>query len=147
MNRPRLLDMSLICRLSLMWQAAITTLLSHLSPTSMTAELIARAGPVGQVAAFGFSMFVVVAVLDLIVNDLLPDRFTLAWAQRYRWLGVSGIGIVYLFLASSALVGHVADGEWVLILAYVGLSSCCFWWAAACVNIEYREAISKVSSC
>lgn len=142
MTHPRTLDMSLICRLSLMFQAAITALLAHASPTSLTAELIARSGPVGRLAALVFALFVLVALLDLVVNDLMPENYTLAWAARYRWLGVSGIGIVYLFLASSAMVGRVAAGEWVLIGAYVGLAGFCFWWATACVAIEYCAAVA-----
>jgi len=142
MTTPRPLDMSFICRLALMWQAAVTVTLAHMAPTSLTAEMIARAGPMGRLAAFLFAGFVVVALLDMIVNDLLPDRYVLRWTERYRWLGVAGIGIVYLFLATTAAVGRVADGEWVLIAAYLGHAVLCLWWAVACVLIEYRTAMA-----
>lgn len=135
--------MSMICRLSLVFQALVTTLLAHLAPNSLAAELVWRAGAFGQMASLAFSVFVTIAVLDVVVNDLMPDNYALGWAARYRWLGVCGIGTVYLFLAATATVGPVSTGDWVLIGAYVGMAFFCFWWSTACVMSDYRDAMEQ----
>lgn len=104
--------------LFLLWSAC-TLGLALLSPGSLTAVLSSRSGSVGAIAATVFAAAFVALLLDVIINELLPDRFTLMPVRRYRWLLVSAMSIVYWMYGTIALLpGAAPEGSWVLILSY-----------------------------
>lgn len=53
-------------------------------PTSLVNRTINQAGMSGQIAVFGLILIGCMAVVDVIVNDLMPPHFLLRCAIRHR---------------------------------------------------------------
>ena len=109
--------------LFLLWSFC-TIGLATLSPSSLTAVLAARANGVGDTAAVVFLLCFVVLVVDMVINDFLPDSMRYKWALEYRWLCVSSMSIVYRMFGTIALLpGAAPEGSWILILSYFGIGA------------------------
>lgn len=109
--------------LYLLWSFC-TLGLSTGSPSSLTAQLATRAGGVGDVAAIVFGAACFVLLADMLVNDVLPKRFSFPCARSYRWLCVSSMAIVYWMFGTIALLpGAAPPGSWVLIAGYFGVGA------------------------
>lgn len=55
----------------------------------------ALSGNFGFVGVGILAVLAVLALLDVIVNDLLPDRFHLHWARHNRWCIFMGMALVF----------------------------------------------------
>jgi len=53
-------------------------------PLSVTSKILDRAGPSGHLAFVGMIALGVIAIIDVIVNDLMPSRFIFGKAIRHR---------------------------------------------------------------
>ncbi|APW38455.1 hypothetical protein RD110_15640 [Rhodoferax koreense] len=78
-------------------------------PSALTHRLIEKSGQQGWMLAAGLAAVAMVAIADVIVNDLMPERFRLVTAKNKRHL-------VYCFLALGILcmtyVFVSGDGGW-----------------------------------
>jgi hypothetical protein len=90
-------------------------IVTWLSPDSLSGRAIAHSGPIG--GTFMLVLFVasVVAVLDVIVNDIMPPRYRLAVMDR-RHIGYMGMSLSLLMIAG--VVG-ARVGPTPLLLSYV----------------------------
>lgn len=59
----------------------------------MLAQAIEGGGPIGQWVMAAALACCLVAIADVIVNDLMPDRFCFRIARAYRHLGFMGISL------------------------------------------------------
>lgn len=62
-------------------------------PRSMTHESIVATGPAGWVLVLGAAFCCLVALADVLVNDLMPARFELRLTRAYRHAGFMGLAI------------------------------------------------------
>ena len=107
----------------LLW-AFCTLGLALLSPSSLTAVLVDKTGLVGDIAAGVFGLAFLLLLLDMLINEILPDRFRFTFAANYRWLFVSCMATVYWLFGTLALLPGVApEGSWVLIVSYFGIGA------------------------
>lgn len=95
--------------------AGSNVLLSLTRPDSLTALALADSGPMGAVALGLLGSMCGIAIIDCLVNDLMPDRYTLATIS-HRHLGFMAIAIV-LVLIAGVIAKH--DGASLLLLAYL----------------------------
>jgi hypothetical protein len=83
--------------------------------SSLTSQAIEASGPHGWLLIHGTAFCCLVALFDVVVNDLMPARYTLPSAMRWRHLGFMGIA---LQLSAIGLLVVFAKGFTVLVLAY-----------------------------
>lgn len=88
---------------------------SWYEPRSMSAVAIDAAGPVGWFLVLAMAAGCLVGLADVIVNDLLPERFELPTAKNWRHIG---LGLIGLSLAAMAFVIAFSAGFSILVLAY-----------------------------
>ena len=128
----RLLRFNLIARAAILLAAGCTALLGYLTPTSLTATLGDGEGIAEAVVLLLMVGLVGVGLLDMFINDLLPERWRMRWAKRRRHMGFALLGAVYLVKAFAGVSFSAAPpGSWVLILFYVGMGCCCAWFTFA----------------
>lgn len=88
---------------------------SWTEPISITARAIARTGEAGWAVVLMLGVSCVVLVLDVVVNDLLSDRYQFRSALRWRVFGFFGVSILLGILG--ALVAY-AIGYTSLLYVY-----------------------------
>jgi hypothetical protein len=112
-------------------------LVTFVEDRSMTAQAIHATGDGGWVLMAGVAFCCCVCLLDVLVNDLLPDRFSLPTALTWRHLGLMGIA---LQLAALGVLVVFAKGYTVLLLAY--------WVNAALAGaLAYLDAFARLRRC
>lgn len=114
----RLLRFDLLVRVAILFAATITCLLAWFVPQSLTAVLLDQGGAIGQVVLVALTMAVAIGYADVLINDLLPDRFSLPAVKHNRHLGYSIIGGLYL-LQAYVSVGDSIGPEDLLPLGYM----------------------------
>lgn len=87
------------------WSAHLVVV-TWLAPESLSARALAHSGPVGQGVMALLLVLSVFAILDGLVNDLLPERYHLL-TIRYRHMGFMAIAIILVALAFAIVsTGH-----------------------------------------
>lgn len=95
-------------------------------PHSLVHQVISRAGQRGWFWVGLLMVLLAVAMVDLLVNDILPDRFDLYWLRRWRFIGYmalasgllsictviwqahGGIGVALLYFWPALFAAHIA---------------------------------------
>ena len=88
---------------------------SWFEPLSLTARALNASGPLAWALLVVLGAFCAAAILDVVINDLMPPRFALRYAMRWRHLSFMGISLI-LGMISVLIV--VAQGFTVLLFAY-----------------------------
>lgn len=88
---------------------------SWFEEASLTAKAISAAGGFGWVLVAGTAACCLIGLVDVLVNDLMPHRFTLPSAIKWRHLGFMGMS---LQLAALGLLIVFSQGFTTLVLAY-----------------------------
>lgn len=105
-RRPhRLLQFDLLVRVAILFAATITCLLAWFVPQSLTAVLLADGAEIGRAVLLVMTGAVVIGFADVLVNDLMPDRYSLPVAKHLRHLGYS------LLAALCLLQAYVSVGD------------------------------------
>lgn len=123
-----------------------TTGLAILAPDSLTATLIAQAGLAGAIASGVFGLALLALFLDIVVNDLMPNRFYLRRSRDYRWLAVSSLACVFWLFGTLAVLpqNHVdLSGSWVLVLWYFAQGAWGMWFAWSTKLKRYRTTLAR----
>lgn len=128
----RLLMYHVAARAALLTQGSTTIALGWFAPSSLTARLLADGGGVGGAMLLAMSAIVCVGWLDVVVNDVLPDRFKLNWARTHEHLGYMVLGVAYWTQAMGGASTELA-GATVLLLNYLAVGAVCCWygWTSA----------------
>lgn len=131
-NIHRLLKFDLIARCAVLQQAVVTCCLAWFVPVSLTSKLIAQGAGFGTTVLIALTCVVAVGVLDILINDFLPDRFTLQYFKQRRHHLYHLIAGLY-FVQAFAGVGDTLNSEDVLCAAYLAAGGVSAWysWAAA----------------
>lgn len=117
-RRPhRLLQFDLLVRVAILFAATTTCLLAWFVPQSLTAVLLAGGNEIGRGVLVVMTMAVSIGYADVLVNDLLPDRYSLAVAKHFRHLGYSLLAALYL-LQAYVSVGEALGPEDLLPFGY-----------------------------
>lgn len=88
---------------------------SWFEETSLTAQSIEATGRYGWLLILGTALCCLVALSDVVVNDLMPARFAMPTALHWRHMGFMGIA---LQLAAVGVLVVFVKGFTVLVLAY-----------------------------
>lgn len=88
---------------------------SWFEPASLTSKAIEQSGHFGWVLILGLFVMCGMAIVDVIVNDLMPARFVWACGLGWRHLSFMGIALILAFLGM--LVAFTL-GYTPLLLAY-----------------------------
>lgn len=91
------------------------TLITMFRPESLSAQRFLDAGPFGAFVLLLLLLLTSIAVLDGVVNDLMPTRFAFRQGVAYRHIGFMAIAIC---LTLEASVIALRDGVTVLLVAY-----------------------------
>ena len=126
----RLIKFDLIARCAILLQAGMSCLIAWLVPTSLIARLIADGGVYGHNVLLLLTVTVVVGLLDVLINDLLPERMRLECTRRRRH-GIFHILAGLFFVQAFVGVGDSIDIEDLLSLSYLlnGLIAAWYSWA------------------
>ncbi len=125
----RLLKFDLVARCAILVQAIFTCALAWLVPTSLTGRLLAAGATYGHAVLVLLTIVAVTGVLDILINDFLPDGFMLASIKRRRHVLYHLIAGLF-FIQAFAGVGALLDVEDILCLSYLftgGLSAWYSW--------------------
>lgn len=99
-RRPhRLLQFDLLVRVGILFAATTTCLLGWFVPQSLTAVLLEGGAEIGCAVLIVMTGAVAIGYADVLVNDLLPDRYSLPIAKHLRHLGYSLLAALYLLQA------------------------------------------------
>lgn len=119
----------IVLRLYLCARTIIVAVVSLGEPESLNGRLIASSGALAYVLTSMLVACAVVGIVDLIINDLAPERFTLPWAREHRHLGYIGLSCgSCAFLFVMAKHGN---------LSYLSLSYAADGLAAACGAVTH----------
>lgn len=130
---PRVLPRYWFARLYVALSVLVNVVVTLLEPSALTARAINASGSLGWLAVWTLGAVGVVALLDVIVNDLAPDRWRLPSAHRWRHF-------VYMAIA----LGEVSITY--VIAAKLGFTPLLFvYWldAAADVAIAYFDLFAR----
>jgi MFS family permease len=128
----RLLRFDLLVRVAILFAATITCLLAWFVPVSLTATLLIEGGAVGQAVLLAMTAATAIGYVDVVINDLMPDRFCVRLIKHKRHLGYSLIAFLYLVQAYAS-IGESLGPEDLLPLGYImnGLMAAWFSWTSA----------------
>jgi hypothetical protein len=133
MTPNRLLSYGLAARLTLLVQASVTMALAWLAPNSLTAYMIREGGDDAMLALLLFSGCVVLAWVDLLINDAAPPKFTAKPLMRSRHLIYALMGVCYFVNVFSTVGSNSkAASQPVLLVAYMAIGICCGWYSTVC---------------
>ena len=122
-----------LTRLYVALSVLVNIMVTSLEPQSLTARAIYATGSLGWLAVWTLGAVGIVALLDVLVNDLAPDHWRLPSAHRWRHF-------VYMAIA----LGEVSITY--VIAAKLGFTPLLFvYWldAAAAVAIAYFDLFAR----
>ena len=88
-------------RLYLCLRTLVVVVVSLNAPLSINAQMVAQAGALGYALVYVLSGLACLGILDLLINDCLPERYRLPFAEKHRHLGyilLSLGGFSFLFV-------------------------------------------------
>lgn len=127
-----LIKFDLIARCAILSPALYTCALAWFVPASLTAKLIASGHGYGHTLLILLTACVIVGMLDVLINDLLPERIFLTYFRRRRHLIFNVLAGLF-FVQVYAGIGDVVNAEDLLSLAYLsnGLVAAWYSWATS----------------
>lgn len=140
----RLFRFNVIARAFALLSAAITSYLGWLSPSSLTGRILSMGGEIGVLALVLLSLAAAVGLLDILINDMMPPRFTLRIVAQHRHSGYNLIGLLYLVQAVPGMSLDAA-GSAGLVAYYCGVGMLCGWLAWALV-IRGRDEVGLLDA-
>lgn len=99
-----------------------------LEPASLVARVIAQSGQGGLWVVLALLGMSLLAIADVVVSDLLPDRFTMLWVLRQRHLLYMAMALV--LAALSIVFGLYAPQSpilWVIYLTHAAFAVAIAW--------------------
>ena len=129
----RMTRFHLVARCILLGTSATTAALAWWTPGSATATLMSEGGSAAATAMVTLTVLTCLGWLDVVVNDLLPDRWQLPLLAWRRYWGFSALGAVYWMHAFAGIATGHTQGISVLLAWYLFVGFCCGWFAAVAV--------------
>ncbi len=125
---PRYWLTRLYCALS-----AATNVITSIEPRSLTAQVVSATGGAGDYWLAALGAVALVAVLDVIVNDLMPEGYSLGRTRRYRHLTYMALAVLLCGLASAT---YTTVGWTTLLIT---------WWvdAAMATTIAFVDLFAR----
>lgn len=120
-------------RLTVSFVSLSVILLTWLEPTSLRFRVIEDSGELGWWFTFAMAFLSVVAILDVLVNDLLPNRYTLPMVMKGRMYAYMLQGTMHLSLV--AAITHWHTWAWTAAIHLV-MAGSCVW--IAVMDTYYR---------
>ena len=133
MVRPhRLLLFHVAARAALLSQGSTTAALGWWSPNSLTARLLVDGGAIGEAMLIAMSGLVCLGWLDVLVNDIMPERMKLTPLRANEHLGYMMLGGVFWVQAMGSTSTEL-PGAGVLLANYLMVGGVCCWygWTSA----------------
>ena len=117
-------------RVMVLLTASVNIGLWLFAPSSLTARLEAATGQ--GTFQLVFSVIVALGWLDVVVNDLLPERIVAHTLLKQRHFLYAVLGAAYLIKAfvgvSAGSVGTDTAGSFVVLLSFLGTACICAWY-------------------
>lgn len=117
--------------------------ISQFEPRSLSYTMVEGGGIPGKLCMLFLFLTALIALLDTIVNDMLPERFTLQMAlgkRRGVWMALA---ITY---AGISFVANKADIGWFVSIFYVLFSLRCVGVAYLDLYYEYKPVMKDPST-
>lgn len=128
---PTALRFHFIARLAVLLHPIAVAAFGWLAPESLTGRMLVGDGSfLPRVILLAMTVISALGVLDAVINDLLPARWSLPCVQRNRHLGYLVLGAILLMQVFS-VVGDLPPGGGVLIAYHLAASIVCGLFAAA----------------
>lgn len=112
----RFLSWPMIARAFIAVQCLATGWLAVWEPDSLTAQLLATGGDTGAVIGYVMLVIGVLAILDVFVNDLLPDQWVLKITREHHGILYMLCGATFLwqaFVASASMIDSILPAYYV----------------------------------
>jgi hypothetical protein len=131
-------DAGAYARCCLAWPTCFVAARSAFSPDSVIGELLKLSGIAGHIAQVLLLAACVLLVLDVLINDVMPARFTFARARRWR----PGI-----FMLLAWVFGWLTVAGWYIwgldqfstTVGYLGISILAGWGSLAIAVHRHRR--------
>lgn len=127
---PTWLRFPFLIRAALLTQATTVVCLGWWAQSSLTARLFERGGVPATWVLCAMSALVVVGLVDALINDVLPDRFTLTYLKRRRHLTYMVLGGIYMVQVFAG-ISDSPTGAGILLANYTAGGLLCGAFAAA----------------
>lgn len=119
---------------------AVTAFVAGWDPTSQHRRVMLEDGHGGAVAIFLLAAFALAALVDLLINDLLPERFSLRCTHRHRHvvfmlMAIGQVGLLFALAAQRELrpsaARYLLDALVAIVVAVAG------------VRDHYRQEVAR----
>ena len=128
---PSALHFHFVARLAVLLHPLAVAAFAWLAPTSITGRMLLGTGAFyPRVILLAMTALALLGLLDAVVNDLLPERWSLHCMRRNRHLGYMLLGATML-MQVFAVVDNLPAGGHVLIAYHLACSFVCGLFAAA----------------
>lgn len=96
-----------LARLHVALSTFVIAVITIMEPLSLGNQVITRTGPLGWLCVMALAGVSLLCAADVIVNDMLPDRFRLPLAYRWRHLlyMLLALGLVSVTFVIAAAIG------------------------------------------
>ena len=88
-----------LCRLFLALLVMLSCITVLTEPQSLIAITLAASGPAGRLVVMLLLAFSMIALLDVFINDLLPEKWAVHWTRNIRHLIYLGMALILTALA------------------------------------------------
>lgn len=93
-------------------------------PSSWLSFLVLHSSALGRPAMWALAGTAAIACVDVIINDMMPSRFTMDWARKRRHLVYLAMALLLTALAAVvAYFGIYTPALWVFLATYAILSA------------------------
>lgn len=128
---PQIMRMHFVARLAVLLHPLAVAGFAWLAPHSITARMVLGVGDiVSLVVLVAMTIVSGIGVVDIVVNDLLPARWSIPCVQRNRHLGYLLLGAM-LLMQVFAILDDIPPGGGVLIVYHLATGIVCGLFAAS----------------
>lgn len=121
-------------RLTIALVSLCIVLVTFLEPTSLRSQVVTSVGEVGWAFTYLTSVMSAISVLDVIVNDLMPDRYFLPRTLKYRMYACMLQAMMHVSMAVAILAQD--STPWAAAINVV-LAFSCVWVAVSDTYYRY----------
>lgn len=124
---PRFIQWPTVARAQVALQCAATSWLAIGEPESLTARLLSVGGTIGVLVGWVMALCALLASADVLVNDVLPDRWRLPMTRRHHAHLYMACGASFLWQSFVAFASTLDSALPAYYLGQAGLCGAVAW--------------------
>lgn len=114
-------------RLTVCWMTLALLSVTWWEPESLSFHLIHYTNGWGHALSYLMAIMAVIGIADAIVNDVLPDKYSIPWVGQYRHIGYVILAVAHMVFVYVMARNH--DVTW-LAAQFITVAVGCIWIAS-----------------